>query len=259
MTRAPRVIRASRLLLVATLLLMPARARGAGVPCNDCCQVACVEAEIRYARKMQQWYAGQAEIRGLTRETYEKNEKAKADELSLERAKDVGRVPACKWNLPDPRNPQGAIAIRAWSHLGWSVKEDDKGNLKYDFSLKANTENCTLNTDQIKSYHELAPCSGMADAAETHEKVHVAWCHALKGRKPSMTEIAQNEVKAYDEELKELNALRDSLAKICLTKTCKDKDAQFAESRLEKELEELNEQIRIREMKDHSPTKGGKK
>ena len=241
MTCAPRVTRASRLLLVAGVLLAPALARGAGVPCNDCCQLPCVEAEIRYAMKMQQWYRSQAGIRDLTRESYEAGEKAKATELSQERAKDVGSLTGCRWNLPDPKTD--TIAVRQWSAAGWSMTSDEKGNIAYNFSLRTNSETCALSEKQVALLHEITPCSGMADAAEKHERSHVTSCLARKGRKESIAEVARDEVAAYDVELKELNALRASLEKACNRNSCKDKDTKLVKPRLEKELEELRNQL----------------
>lgn len=241
MTSVSKAFRALGFLPVACALLAPALARGAGKACNDCCQLPCVEAEIRYAVKMQQWYRSQAGIRNLTPEKYEAAERARADELSKERAKDVGRLPACAWNLPDPKTD--TIAVRQWSAAGWSMTADGKGNVNYNFSMKTNTETCKLSEKQVSMYHEIAPCSAMADAAEKHERFHVTSCEARKGRKPTMAEVVKDEIDAYAVELKELEALRQALEKICDKGTCKQKDTGEVKRQLEKELEELKKQL----------------
>jgi hypothetical protein len=223
----------------AALALVPAAARGEGAPCNDCCQMPCVEAEIRYATKMQQWYRSQAGLKNLTREAYEAGEKAKAEELSKERAKDVGKLTGCRWNLPDPKTDP--MAVRQWSAARWSMTSDEKGNISYNFSLKTDTKSCLLNEKQVTLLHGITPCSGLADAAEKHERFHVTTCEKRKGRTETMAEAAADEVGAYDVELKELNALRDALQKVCNKGTCKDKDTKVARVQLEKELDELKQ------------------
>jgi DNA repair exonuclease SbcCD ATPase subunit len=234
--------RRSLILIAAVLALAPALAR-AGTPCNDCCQMPCVEAEIKYATKIQDWYRSQQGIRNLTLEQYEAAEKAKAAELARERARAVGKLTACTWKLPDPK--KDPLGMKRWNLVKWSVKEDDKGNLEYDFSMKTNVRTCELREDQISLYHEIAPCAGIADAAEQHERAHVRQCGPRGGRVPTVAEIVKGEVDAYDVELKELNALRESLQKVCDKGTCKDKETNTGEVRrqLEKELEDLKKEI----------------
>jgi hypothetical protein len=58
-----------------------------------------------------------------------------------------------------------------------------------------------------------------------------------------MNEAAADEVAAYDVELQELNALRDTLRKACALKSCKDKDAKAAGDRLALELDEIKKQV----------------
>jgi hypothetical protein len=229
------------ILIAAVLALAPDLAR-AGTPCNDCCQMPCVEAEIRYATKMREWYRSQKGNSNLTQEKYEAAEKAKAEELSKERARDVGRLAACRWNLPDPKTD--TIAVRQWSAAGWSMTSDEKGNITYNFTMKTDTQTCKLNEKQVSMYHEIAPCTGIADAAEKHERFHADPCKPRKTPRPTM-EVVQNEVDAYDVELKELNALRESIQKICDKGTCKDKATNTGEVRrqLEKELEDLKKEI----------------
>ena len=241
MTSASRDTRAIRFLQAAGLLLLPALLQAAGKPCNDCCQLPCVEAEIRYALQMQKWYRTQARVPNLTPEQYEAAEKKKAEELSKERAKDAGRLTACKWNLPDPKTDP--VAVRQWSAARWSITSDDKGNISYNFTMKTDKDKCTLSEKQISMYHEIAPCEGMADAAEKHERYHVDSCDKRKGRKATMADVVKDEIDAYDEELKQLNALRESLEKICNKSTCKDKDTGVVKRQLEKELEELKQQL----------------
>ena len=224
----------------AALALAPAAALSSG-PCNDCCQLPCVDAEIRYATKMQAWYRSQITVPGLTRAAYEAAERARAQELSKERAKDTGSLAPCAWNLPDPKTD--TMAVRQWSAAHWSITSDAQGNLSYNFTLKTNTETCNLNEKQVTLFHEITPCTGMADAAEKHERFHVTSCLARKGKKETMADVARDEVAAYDVELKELNALRETIRKACAAKSCKDKDVKAAGDRLDSEIEELQKQV----------------
>jgi hypothetical protein len=229
-----------RLLIAALLALAPAAAR-AGTPCNDCCQLACVDAEIRYATKMQAWYRTQLAIPGLAREKYEADERARAEEFSKERARDTGNLGPCTWNLPDPK--KDTVAVREWNVAHWSITSDEKGNLSYNFSLRTNTETCELTEKQVKLFHEIVPCTGMADAAEKHERFHVTSCLARKGRKETMADVARDEVAAYDVELKELSALRETIRKACAKKSCDDQTAKAAGDRLDRELDDLKKQV----------------
>ena len=240
--------------VLAVLASAPFAARAA-TPCSDCCQLPCVEAEIRYALEMQQWYRSQTGSSRQTYEAYEAAERAKAAELSRKRTQGVGVLPACKWNLPDPRD---SIAMRYFTSAGWTIETDANGNLTYGFSLKTNLKTCTLREDQVEKYRELTPCRGIADAVEKHERFHVASCKP--GQTRTVAQIAQDEVKAYDEELKELDNLKQSLEKVCNKGTCTTKhEGGDVKKRLEEELEALKEQLRIREMMDHGPKKGVKK
>lgn len=232
--------RVRRLLIAAVLVLAHGAARGS-TPCNDCCQLACVDAEIRYATQMQAWYRTQITIPGLTREKYEAAEKAMAEELSKARAKDTGSLAPCKWNLPDPKTDP--VAVRQWNAARWSMTSDAQGNVTYNFSLKTNTETCELSEKQVKLFHEIVPCTGMADAAEKHERFHVTSCLARKGRKETMADVARDEVAAYDVELKELNALRETIRKACAKKSCEDQNVKAAGDRLDKELDDLKKQV----------------
>ena len=222
-------------ILVSALAAGPARAQSKA--CDDCCQFPCVEAEIRSATKMQTFYRELATRRGLTQALYEAEEKAKGDELAKDRAKDVGTLAPCKWNMPDPKSDP--IAVRPWSAAGWSMTADKDGNVTYNFSLKTNTKTCALRESQIKLLRGITPCSGMADAAEKHERFHVTTCEARKGREETLKEAALDEVAAYDVELKELNALRDVIRKKCKLKSCEDNNVKEAGKRLEKEMEDL--------------------
>lgn len=224
-------------ILAAALLVAPALARGAA-PCNDCCQMPCIEAEIRLATKMQAWYRSQQNVR-QTKEAYEAAERARAAELSRERQRDVGRLAPCRWNLPDPR--KDTITVRQWNNAGWSIVEDKDGNLDYNFSLKMDPKTCTLNEKKIALYRDVVPCLGLADAAEKHERAHVAACKPGRERTPA--EAAKDEVAAYDVELRELNALRDAIDRICSKGTCKDQDVKEVRIRLEQELDELEKQV----------------
>ncbi len=209
----------------------------AATPCSDCCQLPCVEAEIRYALKMQAWYRAQAGAGKQTYEAYEAAESAMATELAKEREKTVGVLPACKWNTPDPKDP---IAMRYWSAVGWTVKSDDKGNVNFNYGLRTNLKDCTLREDQVKKYHEVTPCAGIADAAEKHERFHVTTCKP--GQSRSVAQIAQNEVDAYKVELTELENLRKALEKVCEKKTCTVKhEGGDVKKRLEEELELLRQ------------------
>ena len=211
----------------------------AAAPCKDCCQLPCGEAEIRYALEMQEWYRSQTGSSRQTYEAYEAAEGAKAVELSQKRAKSVGVLPACKWNLPDPKD---TVAMRYWSSAGWTIKTDEKGNLTYGFSLKTNLKNCKLREDQVEKYREVTPCSGIADAVEKHERFHVTSCKP--GQTRTVAQIAQDEVKAYDEELKELDNLKQALQKVCSKGTCTTKhEGGDVKKRLEEELETLRQQL----------------
>ncbi len=224
--------------LAAVLLLLAPALLDAASPCNDCCQMPCVEAEIRLATKMQAWYRSQQSVK-QTKEAYEAAEAARAAELSKERQRDVGNLAVCRWNLPDPR--KDAIAIRQWSSAGWSIVEEKDGSLTYNFSLKMDPKTCTLSEKKIALYRDIVPCLGLADAAEKHERAHVTGCKPGRERTPA--EAAKDEVAAYDVELKELNALRDALNAICSKGTCKDKDVKEVRIRLEKELDDLKAQV----------------
>jgi hypothetical protein len=238
MTGLRRLPIAPALAVFAVLASAPFTARAA-TPCSDCCQLPCVEAEIRYALRMQEWYRAQTGAGRQTYEAYEAGEKAKAAELSRERAKGVGVLPACGWNLPDP---QDMVAMRQWSSVGWSFERDANGNITYGFSLKTNLNTCSLREDQVKKYHEVTPCSGIADAVEKHERFHVTSCKP--GQTRTVAEIAQDEVKAYDEELKELDNLKKALEKVCGKVTCTTKhEGGDVKKRLEEELETLKQQL----------------
>lgn len=227
-----------RTLLAAALTLAPALLRGA-TPCNDCCQMPCVEAEIRLATKMQAWYRTQLNVK-QTKEAYEAAEAAKAAELSLERQRDTGGLAACKWTLPDPR--KDTVTYMQWRNAGWSIVEAKDGALTYNFSLKMDPKACTLNEKKVALYKDVVPCLGIAEAAEKHERAHVDACKPGRERTPA--EAAKDEVAAYDVELKELNALRDAIGQICSKKgTCKDKDTKEVRIRLEQELDELKKQV----------------
>lgn len=225
-------------LAVLALLASPPFSARAATPCRDCCQLPCVEAEIRYALEMQAWYRSQAGSR-QTYEAYEAAEGAKAAELSEKRGKGVGQLPACAWNLPDPRD---TIAMRQWSSAGWSVRSDERGNLTYGFSLKTDLKSCKLREDQVVKYHEVTPCSGIADAVEAHERFHVTSCKP--GQTRTVAQIAQDEVKAYDVELKELDKLKQALEKVCSRVTCTTRhEGGDVKKRLEEELEALKQQL----------------
>ncbi len=213
------------------------RARAETKACDDCCQFPCIEAEIRYAAKMQEFYRTLAARKDLTQAVYEAEEKTYGDKLAKERAKDVGTLPPCTWNMPDPKGD--LIAVRQWSNAGWSMTADKDGNVRYNFSLKTDTKTCKLRENQIKLLHGITPCTGMADAAEKHERFHVTTCEARKGRKETLKEAALDEVAAYDVELKELNALRDGIKKKCKLKSCDDNNVKEAGKRLEREMEDL--------------------
>lgn len=236
------------LLAVFAVLSSASFAARAATPCKDCCQLPCVEAEIRYALKMQEWYRSQQGIRNLTAEKYEEAEKSMAQELSKERARGVGVLPACSWNLPDPK--KDPLAMKPWNLVKWSVKEDDKGNLLYDFSMKTNLKTCELREDQVSLYHEIVPCAGIADAAEKHERFHVTSCGPHKGQNRTVAQIAADEVAAYDVELTELNNLRQALEKVCSKVTCTTKhEGGDVKKQLEEELETLRQQLSKRGVK----------
>lgn len=238
----------ARVLAVFAVLTWAPLAAQAATPCKDCCQLPCVEAEIRYALKMQEWYRAQQGIRNLTAEKYEEAEKAMAQELSKERARGVGVLPACSWKLPDPR--KDPLAMKPWNLVKWSVKEDDKGNLLYDFSMKTNLKTCELREDQVSLYHEIVPCAGIADAAEKHERFHVTSCGPHRGQNRNAAQIAADEVAAYDVELKELDALKQALEKICSKTTCQTKhEGGDVKKRLEEELDTLRQQLAKRGVK----------
>ena len=241
-TQGARRRRLTKLLLAAVFLaaLASAPARAAGKACDDCCQLACVEAEIRFATKMQQFYRALQARPNLTQAVYEAEEKAKATELAKERSKAVGTLPACRWNLPDPKTD--LIAIREWSSAGWSIKSTPDG-VTYDFTLKTDTEKCTLREKQVKLLHEIAPCDGLADATEKHERHHVATCEARKGAKETLAQAAADEVAAYDVEMKALTELRQAVQKACAVKSCKDNDAKAASARLSQELEDIKNTV----------------
>jgi len=234
-----RRLRIAPVLAVLAFLAPAPFAAKAATPCTDCCQLPCVEAEIRYALEMQEWYRSQIGAHRQTYEAYEAAEKAKATELSRKRAKSVGVLPACGWNLPDTRDP---VAMRYWSSAGWTVESDANGNVSYGFSLKTNLKTCTLRQDQVDKYREVTPCTGIANAVEKHERFHVASC--TPGQTRTVAQIAQDEVKAYDEELKELDKLKQALEKVCNKGTCETKhEGGDVKKRLEEELETLKQQL----------------
>jgi hypothetical protein len=236
-----RLLASSLLAAVFLTALASAPVWAAGKACDDCCQLACVEAEIRFATKMQQFYRALQARPNLTRAVYEAEEKAKANELAKERSQDVGKLPACQWNLPDPKTD--VVAIRQWSAAGWSIKSTPDG-LIYDFTLKTDTETCKLREKQVELLREIAPCRGLADATEMHERHHVTTCEARKGAKETLSQAAADEVGAYDVELKALNELREALREICGTiKSCKDNDALAASARLSTELDDIKKQV----------------
>lgn len=254
MTGIRRLVIAPALAVFAVLASIPFAARAA-TPCSDCCQLPCVEAEIRYALEMKEWYRSQTGAGKKTYEAYEAAEKAKAAELARKRAKSVGVLAACNWNVPDTKD---SIAMRYWAAVGWTIKGDANGNVDYGYGLKTNLKDCTLREDQVKKYREVTPCTGIADAAEKHERFHVTSC--TPGQTRTVAQIAENEVRAYDVELTELDNLKKALEKVCEKRSCETKhEGGNVKKRLEEELETLKEQIRIREMMDHSPKKGGKK
>ncbi len=227
--------------LLAVLLLAPGVLSAAG-PCTDCCLLPCVEAEIRYAQKMQAFYRQQAGARGLTQQAYEDAERAAAEAAAAERGKDVGSLRSCAFNLPDPKTDP--VAVRQWNAAGWGIRTDDgKKGVTYVFSLKTDTKTCALSEKQVKLLHEITPCTGMADAAEAHERFHVESCLARKGKAPSVADVARDEVAAYDVELRQLDALRETVRKACQKKSCRDKDATEASARLGKEIDELKKQL----------------
>jgi hypothetical protein len=224
-------------LAVFAVLVSAPFAAQAATPCSDCCQLPCVEAEIRYALRMQAWYRTQAGAGRQTYEAYEAAESAMATELAKEREKGVGVLPACKWNTPDPND---TIAMRYWTAVGWGVKRDEKGNVNLSYGLRTNLKDCTLREDQVKKYHEVTPCAGIADAAEKHERFHVTTCKP--GQNRTVAQIAQDEVSAYDVELKELDNLKKALEKVCEKKTCTVKhEGGDVKKRLEEELELLRQ------------------
>jgi hypothetical protein len=226
-------------LAVFAVLASASLSARAATPCKDCCQLPCVEAEIRYALQMQKWYRDQTVARTQTYEAYEAAEGAKAAELSRERAKGVGVLPACGWNLPDPKD---TIGMRQWSSVGWSMRTDEKGNITYGFSLKTDLKSCKLREDQVEKYREVVPCSGIADAVEKHERFHAASCKP--GQTRTVAQIAQDEVSAYDVELKELDSLKQALEKVCSKGTCTTKhEGGDVKKRLEEELETLRQQL----------------
>ncbi|MBK9064652.1 MAG: hypothetical protein IPL89_15880 [Acidobacteria bacterium] len=226
------------LAVLAFLALAPFAAQAA-TPCTDCCQLPCVEAEIRYALEMKEWYRSQTGAGRMTYEAYEAAERAKAGELARKRAKSVGVLPACSWNVPDPRDP---VAMRYWAAVGWTIKSDANGNIDYGYGLKTNLKECTLRDDQVKKYREVTPCSGIADAAEKHEKFHVTSCKP--GQNRTVAQIAQDEVKAYDVELTELDNLKKALEQACSKRSCETKhEGGDVKKRLEEELETLKQQL----------------
>jgi hypothetical protein len=226
------------LAVFATLASAPFAAQAA-TPCTDCCQLPCVEAEIRYALEMKEWYRSQTGAGRQTFEAYEAAENAKAQELARKRSKSVGVLPACAWNVPDPRD---SIAMRYWASVGWTIKSDANGNLDYGYGLKTDLKTCKLREDQVEKYREVTPCSGIADAAEKHERFHVTSC--TPGQNRTVAQIAQDEVKADDVELKELDNLKQALEKACSKGTCKTKhEGGDVKKRLEEELETLRQQL----------------
>jgi len=227
------------LAVLAVLVSAPFAAQAA-TPCTDCCQLPCVEAEIRYALKMQEWYRSQVGIRNLTAEKYEAGEKAKGAELSRERIKGVGALPACAWHFPDPNDN---IAMRRWYSVGWGFVHDEKGDF-FSFSLKTDPKECTLRESQVKQLREVTACTGIAEAAEKHERFHVTSCQPHKGQSRTVAQIAQDEVAAYDVELKELDNLKKTLEKVCEKTTCTTKhEGGDVKKRLEEELETLKQQL----------------
>ena len=229
----------ARVLAVLAVLASAPLAAQAATPCTDCCQLPCVEAEIQYALEMKEWYRSQTGARRQTYEAYEAAEKAKASELARKRAKSVGVLAACNWNVPDTRDP---IAMRYWAAVGWTIKADANGNVDFGYGLKTNLKECTLRDDQVKKYREVTPCRGIADAAEKHEQFHVASCKP--GQNRTVAQIAQNEIEAYDVELTELDNLRKALEKVCEKKTCATKhEGGDVKKRLEEELETLRQQL----------------
>ncbi|HEY3350116.1 MAG TPA: hypothetical protein VGM13_10105 [Thermoanaerobaculia bacterium] len=238
MTGIRRLPTAPVLAVFAVLAAAPFAARAA-TPCSDCCQLPCVEAEIRYALRMQAWYRTQVGAGKQTYEAYEAAESAMATELAKERAKGVGVLPACKWNTPDPKD---TVAMRYWYAVGWTVKTDDKGNVNLSYGLRTNLKDCTLREDQVKKYHEVTPCAGIADAAEKHERYHVTTCQP--GQSRSVAQIAQNEVDAYKVELEELENLRKTLEKVCEKRTCQTKhEGGDVKKKLEEELDLLRQML----------------
>ncbi|MEO8056272.1 MAG: hypothetical protein ABI768_14025 [Acidobacteriota bacterium] len=241
MTRKRRLPTAP-LLAVLTVLASAPFAAQAATPCTDCCQLPCVEAEIRYALEMKEWYRSQTGARTQTFEAYEAAERAKASELAKKRAKSVGVLPACQWNVPDSRDP---IAMRYWAAVGWTIKSDANGNLDYGYGLRTDLKTCKLRDDQVKKYREVTPCRGIADAAEKHEQFHVTSC--TPGQNRTVARIAQDEVKAYDVELTELDNLKKALEKVCSKGTCETKhEGGDVKKRLEEELETLKQQLATR-------------
>ena len=206
--------------------------------CEDCCQLDCLNSTIREAEFKKKGYSRLATKKKLTRKEYLQE----ADKLNQSAPRKTG----CAWKSVDLKDP---LTVRQFQKTHWTVTEVGDGNYQIDAHVDTDTEGCACRTnqDQLSWYKKLAPCAGIADAVESHEKTHVQQCEARKAKReecgsekrPPYT-TAQDEVEAHAAEIERLTLLRDAAQKACVKRSCADgKKSEAAADSIQKALPAL--------------------